>query len=57
MDRCPLNHGSSGGPWLVDYDDSGLGYINGVMSYGFLGSVGSSYFDSTVHRMYARAAG
>jgi V8-like Glu-specific endopeptidase len=48
--QCPLNGGSSGGPWLSGYDNAtGMGRVNGVMSTrDVLGFAQSSYFDDQV---------
>jgi hypothetical protein len=32
---CPMTGGSSGGGWLADVDDRGLGYVYSVNSYGY----------------------
>jgi V8-like Glu-specific endopeptidase len=51
---CNFNGGSSGGGWLMSFDDStGLGQVDGVMST--LDSTGmnrASYFDDSVKAMY-----
>ncbi|MFV2085697.1 trypsin-like serine peptidase [Micromonospora sp. LOL_021] len=55
--RCGFTGGSSGAPWLRNYDDS-LGYVNGVMST-LNPSTGwnkSPYFDTAVYNAYASVA-
>lgn len=49
---CGWEHGSSGSPWLRDYQSNGLGYAMGVM-HGFAGADNySPYFDNAVGDMY-----
>ena len=48
--RCGLSGGSSGGPWLTDFQDSaagtGLGYVHGVTSNNdIFGNLRSPYFE------------
>lgn len=41
---CDMTGGSSGGPWLMDFDPgSGTGYINSNTSYGYTNDPGSLY--------------
>jgi V8-like Glu-specific endopeptidase len=40
---CDMTGGSSGGPWLVAIQPSGLGYLNGATSYRLAGSRTSFY--------------
>jgi V8-like Glu-specific endopeptidase len=53
--QCGFTGGSSGGPWLLQYDNNtGLGYANGAMST-LEPSTGwnrASYFDDAVYNMY-----
>ncbi|HST48840.1 hypothetical protein [Jatrophihabitans sp.] len=57
--QCGFTGGSSGGPWLLQYDNNtGLGYANGAMST-LEPSTGwnrASYFDDAVYNMYASVA-
>ncbi|SPE99491.1 trypsin-like serine peptidase [Streptomyces sp. MA5143a] len=57
--QCNFGGGSSGGPWLREFNDSnGLGSVNGVMST--VNSDGwnrSSYFDDGVKGMYDAQGG
>jgi V8-like Glu-specific endopeptidase len=49
--QCGFTGGSSGGPWLKDYNGS-VGYVNGAMStLGGGGWNASSYFDDAVKTM------
>lgn len=59
--RCNLEGGSSGGPWLTDYQDradgTGLGYVHGVTSNSdVFGNLRSPYFEDaaegTMYRTY-----
>ncbi|WP_344028831.1 hypothetical protein [Streptomyces luteireticuli] len=52
--KCNFGKGSSGGPWLRQYNSStGLGYVNGVMSTIFKnGRNESSYFGNGVKKLY-----
>lgn len=55
---CEFGGGSSGGPWLYDYNNStGLGYTRGVMStYNSTTKVnGSAHFDTAVYDMFVAA--
>jgi V8-like Glu-specific endopeptidase len=56
--QCGFTGGSSGSPWLMQYNNStGLGYANGAMST--LSSGGwnaASYFDDGVHNMFTLVA-
>ncbi len=57
--QCGFTGGSSGGPWLLQYDNNtGLGYANGAMST-LEPSTGwnrASYFDDSVYNMYTSVA-
>jgi V8-like Glu-specific endopeptidase len=57
--QCGFTGGSSGGPWLLQYDNNtGLGYANGAMST-LEPSTGwnrASYFDDAVYNMYTSIA-
>jgi V8-like Glu-specific endopeptidase len=57
--QCGFTGGSSGGPWLLQYDNNtGLGYANGAMStldYS-TGWNRASYFDDSVYNMFASVA-
>ena len=57
--QCGFTGGSSGSPWLLQYDNNtGLGYANGAMStldYS-TGWNRASYFDDSVYNMYASVA-
>ncbi|MFC4071806.1 trypsin-like serine peptidase [Actinoplanes subglobosus] len=55
---CDMTGGSSGGPWLQEYDDdSGLGYVNSVVSHGHghPGQFDGPYFDGDVADLYTYA--
>jgi V8-like Glu-specific endopeptidase len=57
--QCGFTGGSSGGPWLLQYDNNtGLGYANGAMSTlePATGWNRASYFDDSVYNMYASVA-
>jgi V8-like Glu-specific endopeptidase len=57
--QCGFTGGSSGGPWLLQYDNNtGLGYANGAMSTlePATGWNRASYFDDAVYNMYASVA-
>jgi len=44
---CDMQHGSSGGPWLVKYDPYRAGdrnYVNGVVSYGYVNARPKEFF-------------
>jgi V8-like Glu-specific endopeptidase len=53
---CPMTYGSSGGPWLQEYNDqSGYGYINSVVSHGDNpgdGQFDGPYFDNDIKSLY-----
>jgi hypothetical protein len=53
---CNMTYGSSGGPWLQEYNDqNGLGYINSVVSHGDSpgnGQFDGPYFDNDVKSLY-----
>lgn len=53
---CPMTYGSSGGPWLQEYNDqSGYGYINSVVSHGDNpgnGQFDGPYFDDDIKSLY-----
>ncbi|OIK28190.1 trypsin-like serine peptidase [Streptomyces malaysiense] len=54
--ECPdMTPGSSGGPWLLDYDyDTGTGYIGGLNSINDTGDfMASPRFDSDMQKFYA----
>ncbi|MGW2710619.1 trypsin-like serine peptidase [Streptomyces sp. NPDC001356] len=54
--ECPnMTPGSSGGPWLLDYDyDTGTGYIGGLNSINDTGDfMASPRFDSAMQAFYA----
>ncbi|GAA3943026.1 peptidase [Actinomadura viridis] len=57
--RCDFGGGSSGGPWLRQYNDSnGLGYVNGTMSTISSGGWNRSpYFDNAVKAMFDAQGG
>jgi V8-like Glu-specific endopeptidase len=55
--RCDMGRGSSGGPWLMNQDVWGIGYITGVNSLRIDGTDGSHlmyspYFDNRVVDLY-----
>jgi V8-like Glu-specific endopeptidase len=51
---CPLNGGSSGGPWLQDYDNAtGLGYDMGINESSYDGTLYSPPFTSAVGNLYS----
>ena len=52
--RCDFGGGSSGGPWLREFNDAnGLGQVNGAMSTLATGGWNrSSYFDDSVKAMF-----
>ncbi|MGD6979790.1 MULTISPECIES: trypsin-like serine peptidase [Citricoccus] len=56
---CDFGPGSSGGPWLAEYDDStGQGYVRSVTSFGPSNStayISGPYFDERVEELYAAA--
>ncbi|HET8680335.1 MAG TPA: hypothetical protein VFM54_00445 [Micromonosporaceae bacterium] len=58
---CNMTYGSSGGPWLMDYNDqNGLGYINSVVSHGDNpgnGQFDGPYFDNDIKSLYDFAEG
>ncbi|HEX5540525.1 MAG TPA: hypothetical protein VFX60_03015 [Micromonospora sp.] len=53
---CDMTYGSSGGPWLQDYNEIiGLGYINSVVSHGDNpgnGQFDGPYFDDDIKSLY-----
>jgi V8-like Glu-specific endopeptidase len=53
---CNMTYGSSGGPWLQEYNDqNGLGYINSVVSHGDSpgnGQFDGPYFDDDIKSLY-----
>lgn len=53
---CNMTYGSSGGPWLQEYNDqNGLGYINSVVSHGDNpgnGQFDGPYFDNDIKSLY-----
>jgi V8-like Glu-specific endopeptidase len=53
---CPMTYGSSGGPWLQEYNDAnGYGYINSVVSHGDNpgnGEFDGPYFDNDIKSLY-----
>jgi V8-like Glu-specific endopeptidase len=57
--QCDFGGGSSGGPWLREFNDStGLGYVNGAMSTLATGGWNrSSYFDDAVKAMFDAQGG
>lgn len=59
--RCNMNAGSSGGPWLLNFDPAtGTGVQNSVNSFGYNflpGFMFGPYFGSDVQSLYQRAAG
>ncbi len=58
---CSMTYGSSGGPWLQEYDDqTGYGYINSVVSHGDNpgnGQFDGPYFDDDIKSLYDYAEG
>jgi V8-like Glu-specific endopeptidase len=58
---CDFGPGSSGGPWLTEYDDStGRGYVSSVTSFGPSNStayISGPYFDERVEELYQAADG
>jgi hypothetical protein len=54
--QCDMGHGGSGGPWLVNQDAWGMGYITGVNSWQYDDPYGhtlfSPYFSSRVVDLY-----
>jgi V8-like Glu-specific endopeptidase len=58
---CPMTYGSSGGPWLQEYNDqTGYGYINSVVSHGDNpgnGQFDGPYFDNDIKSLYDFAEG
>ncbi|MEH0935424.1 trypsin-like serine peptidase [Micromonospora psammae] len=58
---CNMTYGSSGGPWLQEYNDqNGLGYINSVVSHGDNpgnGQFDGPYFDNDIKSLYDFAEG
>jgi V8-like Glu-specific endopeptidase len=57
---CDFGPGSSGGPWLAEYDDStGRGYVRSVTSFGPSNStayISGPHFDERVEELYEAAA-
>lgn len=56
--NCPLNEGTSGGPFLRAWNNSqGFGHVNSVASYKFSGNMYGPYFDEDVSDLfdYAKA--
>jgi V8-like Glu-specific endopeptidase len=56
--RCRLNAGSSGGPWLTDFDaDTGRGTVMAVTGYGFLDHdvSGGERLGAMAQRLYTEA--
>ncbi|GGM84066.1 peptidase [Lentzea pudingi] len=52
---CNMTGGSSGGPWLQDYNDqNGLGYINSVVSHRHADAsqMDGPYFDNDIKSLY-----
>lgn len=49
---CDMNQGSSGGPWLVNTDASGVGYLTGVNSWVAFGLMFSPYFTTSALDLY-----
>ncbi|TDC83883.1 hypothetical protein E1193_07325 [Micromonospora sp. KC606] len=53
---CNMTYGSSGGPWLQEYNDqTGYGYINSVVSHGDNpgnGQFDGPYFDNDIKSLY-----
>ncbi|MGC4791646.1 trypsin-like serine peptidase [Micromonospora sp. DT178] len=58
---CNMTYGSSGGPWLQEYNDqNGLGFINSVVSHGDNpgnGQFDGPYFDDDIKSLYDFAEG
>jgi len=58
--NCNMTGGSSGGPWLLDYDaGSGVGTLNSVNSFGYRGLrdvMWGPYFGSVVQSAYGTAS-
>jgi V8-like Glu-specific endopeptidase len=58
---CNMTYGSSGGPWLQEYNDqNGLGYVNSVVSHGDdpgNGQFDGPYFDNDIKNLYDFAEG
>lgn len=58
---CNMTYGSSGGPWLQEYNDqTGIGYINSVVSHGDSpgnGQFDGPYFDNDIKSLYDYAEG
>lgn len=58
---CNMTWGSSGGPWLQEYNDqNGLGYINSVVSHGDdpgNGQFDGPYFDNDIKSLFDYAEG
>jgi hypothetical protein len=59
--RCSMNDGSSGGPWMVDFDtDTCSGSVNSVTSYRYAAGplheyLFGPYFDAATRRAYVAA--
>ena len=56
--RCPFNGGSSGGPWLADFDpDTGRGDVMAVTGYHFLydAILGGERLGAVARRLYTEA--
>ncbi|MEV4481652.1 trypsin-like serine peptidase [Micromonospora coxensis] len=53
---CNMTYGSSGGPWLQEYNDqNGYGYVNSVVSHGDNpgnGQFDGPYFDNDIKSLY-----
>lgn len=52
---CNMTGGSSGGPWLQEYNDqNGLGYINSVVAHGHgvQNEMDGPYFDNDIKSLY-----
>lgn len=53
---CNMTYGSSGGPWLQDYNDqNGLGFINSTVSHGDNpgnGQFDGPYYDNDIKSLY-----
>jgi V8-like Glu-specific endopeptidase len=58
---CNMTYGSSGGPWLQEYNDqTGYGFINSVVSHGDNpgnGQFDGPYFDNDIKSLYDFAEG
>lgn len=58
---CNMTYGSSGGPWLQDYNDvNGLGYINSTVSHGDNpgnGQFDGPYYDNDIKSLFDYAEG